>query len=59
MITVYRFNDRIAISFEGQKTQYVHPDQAKLLAEQLILITNEIKKIDFKNSSISTIYIGE
>lgn len=59
MIKVYRFNDQVAVHFEGQTTVYLNVKDAIELTRVLGRFTTDIRMKSFQDSNLSAIYIGE
>ncbi len=59
MIKVYRFNDQVAVHFEGQPTVYLEAAEAIELTKVLSRFTTDIRMRSFQDSNLSTITIGE
>lgn len=56
---IYRFNDKVALSFEGQPTVYIKVADAIELTRALGRFTTDIRMKSFQDSNLSAIYIGE
>lgn len=56
---IYRFNDKVAIHFEGQPTVYIEVADAIELTRALGRFTTDIRMKSFQDSNLSAIYIGE
>lgn len=59
MIEIYRFNDKIALHFEGCPTVYISPNDANELAIELRNYSADIRKVSFSNSTLPSRHIGE
>lgn len=59
MIKVYRFNDQVAVHFEGQPTVYLDVKDAIELTRVLGRFTTDIRMKSFQDSNLSSVYIGE
>ena len=59
MIKIYRFNDKIALHFDGCPTVYISPSDATELAIELRNYTADIRKVSFSNSTLHSKHIGE
>lgn len=59
MIKIYRFNDKVALSFPGQPTVYLEAAEAIELTRVLSRFTTDIRMRSFQDSNLSSVYIGE
>lgn len=59
MIKVYRFNDKVAVHFEGQPTVYLDVKDAIELTRVLGRFTTDIRMKSYQDSNLSNVYIGE
>lgn len=59
MIKIYRFNDKVALHFEGCPTVYISPTEADMLVTNLRVVTQDIRKVSFSNSCLSTMSIED
>lgn len=58
MIKVYRFNDKVAVHFEGQPTVYLEAAEAIELTKVLSRFTTDIRMRSYQDSNLSNVYIG-
>jgi len=56
---IYRFNDKVALSFEGQPTVYIELSDAIELTRVLSRFTTDIRMRSFQDSLLSTVHIEE
>lgn len=59
MIKIYRFKDKVALSFPGKPTVYLEVADAIELTGALGRFTTDIRMKSFQDSNLSTLYIGE
>ena len=58
-VKIYRFNDKVALSFPGQPTVYIEVADAIELTRVLGRFTTDIRMKSFQTSTLSAITIGE
>ena len=59
MISIYRFNDKVAIHFPGKRVVYINRDEADKLSLALDTCVTDITRREFSKSTLSTILIGD
>lgn len=57
MIKIYRFNDQVAVHFEGQPTVYLDVTDAIELTRGLGRFTTDIRMKSYQDSNLSNVYI--